>query len=296
MEWYVYGLLSATLFSFYYVILKRNLHHKHVLDYIFIYVSFLALIAAPLYPKVYMHLQPIVFLLMYTDAWMLLLFFITLTSAHKHLEVSEVAPLSNLTTAIVVVIGTVLFSEMLNLHNVLGIFLIIAGAYTLEVGVKLNTLKALLAHLRNRYIKLVLLSSLFASLSVTLDKIILDPNVIGLAVQPTNLYTLHFFTRLFIFVNMAGIMIYRGKGLTGVKHGLSMSGGMIFIATLAYTFANLLYYETMSLQYAALVIPLLSISSLLTTVIGGELFHEHKLPQKIIASIIMIAGVYLVVF
>ena len=293
MEWFSYGLISALFFSVYYVLLKRNLNHRRALDYIFIYVSLLAAIALFLYNKVNFDLDLGTYILLYLDSWMLLGFFITLTLAYKHLEVSEIAPLSNLTTALTAFIGVFAFSEYLISKNILGIILVVGGAYILEVGVKLTKIKKLLSHLRNRYIKIVFISSVFAALSIALDKIILKPEVIGLSMAPADVFTLHFFTRIFCFVNMLGIMMIGKVSVAGVKQGLKKSGIAILIATVAYTFGNLAYYKALSMQYASLVVPLLAVSSLATTVIAGEMFHEHKLKQKIIAAAIMIIGVYL---
>lgn len=295
MEWFYYGLLSAAFFSFYYVILKRNLHHKHVIDYLFVYTAFLFLAALPLYRRVTFDLSFVTYALLVADALMLLLFFVTLTLAYKHLETSEIAPLSNITTLLVVVAGVLFFKEVLTDENILGILLVVFGAFILEVGIKLDRIRTLLVHLRNKYIKLVLLSSLFASVSVIIDKVLLDPSLAGLSHSPVNVFTLHFFTRTFIFFSLSCFTLARKKYMVGIRHGLRQSGIMICIASIAYTLGNLLYYKALSLSTVSLVMPVLAISSLMTTIVGGELFHEHKLRQKIIASIIMIIGVYYIV-
>lgn len=294
MEWYFFVLISAALFSFYYIILKVNLHHKHVPDYLFIYSLFALAAALPLY-KFVQALQPLQYILIYADALMLTLFFITLTYAYKHLELSEISPLSNLTLVLTVVGGLVLFHERLRIVNIIGILLIVTGAYILEVGIKLDKIKRLVAHIRTKYVRLALVSSVFSASSLLLDKIILEPSAIGLDIIPTNVFTLQVFTRLFIAVNMAVFVIIKSRSFDGVTHAIRTSSFMIFLAAIAYTLGNLAYYKAMSVQYAALVVPLLSLSSLMTTIIGGELFHEHNLAQKVVATLIMIAGTYFVV-
>src|SRR3989344_3004091 len=72
----------------------------------------------------------------------------------------------------------------------------------------------------------------------------------------------------------------------------------VYTLLIALTISSELFYlfaVATPVSLLSLIMTLRRLNTLISTVIGGELFHEHNLFQKITAAIIMIAGTYLVV-
>jgi drug/metabolite transporter (DMT)-like permease len=84
-------------------------------------------------------------------------------------------------------------------------------------------------------------------------------------------------------------------GWQGVKHGFAKYGVYIFmisILTVGYRFAQV---QATALAFVGLVSAVKRTSSLFTTVIGGEIFHEGNILRKSLACGVMIVGVLLLV-
>ena len=231
MEWYIYAFIASICFSIYYVSLKRNLYKEHTLEYLTLYTLFLFLIILPFYKNINFNLNSVSYILIFIDALMLSLYFYFLTSAYRHLDVSELEPLSNSGTLLIVLISLILFKDILTSVNYIGILAMLIGVLILETGLRLNHIKSVAKHLRNKYFKLLFLAMVCIAISVTLDRIILNPKVLNLGFQAADIFTMQFFTRLFIAINFLFIMFAFKKGLKGIKHGLKNAGVRIFLAS-----------------------------------------------------------------
>lgn len=78
-----------------------------------------------------------------------------------------------------------------------------------------------------------------------------------------------------------------------IKHIIRHKIFFIIPAVLFQNLAILSYYQSLKTALLSKVVPIINLSTLTTTLLGGEMFHEHKLMQKIIASIIMLIGTYI---
>ena len=76
---------------------------------------------------------------------------------------------------------------------------------------------------------------------------------------------------------------------------MRLNGKWLFLTAFFAVIGYMSFYKAVSMQLISLVYPLLKINSLFSTIIGGELFHEHKLVLKSIATVIMLIGGYLIV-
>jgi drug/metabolite transporter (DMT)-like permease len=70
---------------------------------------------------------------------------------------------------------------------------------------------------------------------------------------------------------------------------------MILIMAVLLIAARLALYTSFSLESAFLVDPIKGINILLVVLFGGTLFHEKDIFKKIIASLFMLGGAYLIV-
>ncbi len=294
MEWFIFALGAAVFFSVYYIMLKRNVHHEYILEYLFLYMCCIFLMLLPFIQKVNFSLQPVTYMLVYIDALFLTLFFVFTTYTYKHMEISKVGPLGNLTLILTTLVGVVVFKEDFQLKYLFGVLLMIVGAYILEVGIKWEKWKQLEAQLKNKYLRYASLGVISSAIAFTLDKILLSPQIIGLHIVPIDVLTQQFLTRGFILLNFS-ILACFFKSRVGIKHGITTKGWAILFAAAVYNVGNMLYYKAMATGFISRVVPVLSLSSLFIVVMGGEMFHETHINQKMIACMVMILAAYLLV-
>ena len=109
---------------------------------------------------------------------------------------------------------------------------------------------------------------------------------------PPTLYTA--LIQLFLAMQFIFITLYYRGGLA-LPYALIRTNwkSLVFIALLT-TGYRLMQAEATALAAIGLVVAVKRSSSLFTTIIGGELFHDKNIFRKSIACLIMIVGVYLI--
>ncbi|MDY6770395.1 MAG: hypothetical protein SV186_00385, partial [Candidatus Nanohaloarchaea archaeon] len=95
-------------------------------------------------------------------------------------------------------------------------------------------------------------------------------------------------------------MLYRSDGagvqrMRAVVDEATNRWYWVLLAAAMTTSYRLLQMQAFSMAMVSLVVPIKRLSTLLATVIGGELFHEERLLQRSLASLVMVAGAYLVI-
>ncbi|MDY6777976.1 MAG: EamA family transporter, partial [Candidatus Nanohaloarchaea archaeon] len=100
--------------------------------------------------------------------------------------------------------------------------------------------------------------------------------------------------------NFVVYMVYRSDG--GLWHRIGSMRGQIVsrwhwvvVAAVFTTSYRLLQMKAFSLAMVSLVVPIKRLSTLLATVLGGELFGEEHLLRKSLGCVLMIAGAYLII-
>jgi drug/metabolite transporter (DMT)-like permease len=58
---------------------------------------------------------------------------------------------------------------------------------------------------------------------------------------------------------------------------------------------NLFALQAISMAYVSLVMPIIILSSLMIVIFGGTFFHEKYLSYRIVISVLMILGAYLII-
>ena len=99
----------------------------------------------------------------------------------------------------------------------------------------------------------------------------------------------------FIAINFIILICIFHNGFEGIKHGIKNAGKWIFLVAILVTGYRLAYAQAVSMTYVSLVIPIKRMSAFFATLIGGKIFHEKNLVQRVIACIIMLAGSFLVI-
>ncbi|RJO60529.1 hypothetical protein C4544_04980 [candidate division WS5 bacterium] len=288
MPWYVIALGSALFVGLYEIAEKKALVKERSLT--FLLVSSLVMLALSLPLIFFGHVtavDPRMTMYIFIKCVFAVSLFVLTGKAMKHMEISEFAPLMNLSPLILFIPSIFFLQEKLTLVNVFGVLLIVFGAYVVELKDGWRT--PLKRMLKNKYIHLLFLAFIFNALSATMDKFIL--------VKQINVDTFFLYNRFFIALLLLGAyLIFKDKN-DSMKVTFKRSFWWILIAAVLFMGADYVYFSAVAIPAAAiaLIIPLKRTGTLVATVLGGEMMKEDNLVRKAVACVIMIAGVTLIV-
>ena len=112
-----------------------------------------------------------------------------------------------------------------------------------------------------------------------------------------NPYTYAFLINIFMASILLLILSLKFDGIEGVKNGIKNMGWLLLPASFFSIIQGFLTLLAIAIPAAnvGLVIVVKRTSIFFETLIGGKLFHEQNLFFKIIASIIIILGIYLII-
>ncbi|MFH0829279.1 MAG: EamA family transporter [Candidatus Kerfeldbacteria bacterium] len=300
MTWYWYAIFSAVLISLVGLFQKKTLQNEHSLQYVTIFrtTNFLLflLIFAPT-------------LTIGTTSTQF--FFLGLTGligatgqlfvarSLRALDISTVMPILALDPALVALLAFGVLGEKLAGFNIVGIAFVLIGAFVLESHRKegdgrwrdiLHSPKLLVRPFRRmaqeRGGRSIIIALFAYAVSGVIDRFLLKQ----LNVTTYLFYVYLFGTTLFLLLLLA----------TKQKVQLFQQGNRLFfptiiIAAVMSLFANISQAKATSLAAVGLVIAVKRASVLIDIILGGRLFHEHHIAQKLLASAIILLGLYLIV-
>jgi len=296
MSWLFYAFLAALTYGTYYILLKRNINREFIWSYFAFFFTLLFALLIPFTSFVNFPQEKVVWGIILLHVALLAMFFFFSSIAYKHLEESEVSPLGNLGLIVMVLVGMFIFRETLTLLQLLGVALMIVGAFILEAGIHISRFKRVFkSAVHRKYIYCIFLAILFSVSSSILEKIILDPSVLDLSFAPLEPFSLNYITRGLLMCFFLSRAFFKKEFIPRLKHIYRHAGWLILLAAVVYNVANISYFTALSLGNFTEVIPIASLSTLFIVLVGGSLFHEHHLKQKVVASIIMIIATWLIV-
>jgi drug/metabolite transporter (DMT)-like permease len=188
---------------------------------------------------------------------------------------------------ITALLAFLLLGEHISLSQILGMLVLCAGTYLLETS-RLTHGKEFMTNIwGNSHARNIMIGLLLYGCSSVGDRIIL-----GIHTVPPLLYTaliqlcIAFFFVLYVWKKNGS-----PKSTFDAMRGSWMAILVLALLTIAYRVFQ--GYAT-ALAAVGLVIAIKRSSSLITTVIGGEVFHEHNIWRKAGACLIMTLGVFLI--
>lgn len=288
MDWFIFALGTAILASIAGVLTKKALFKERALQYSVALAIVNVAVSIPLIFWLEVSISGFVWLAIFFASFTAALGFLLTAEALKKLEISVVSPLRNFSPVFTAIFAFFLLSENLTAMHAVGVGALILGSYILQINFKkggpLQPLKKLA---KSKYIHLLFIALVSYGFSSVAGKYSLS------YVSPI---TLLFFMQFFIAIIFMFYMVFiRENGIQEVKEGFKKSGWLILLIAIITVSYRLLQNQAMSMQYVSLVIPIKRLSSLFSTIIGGELFHEEGIIHKSIACIIMIIGATLIV-
>jgi drug/metabolite transporter (DMT)-like permease len=204
--------------------------------------------------------------------------------AFKYLKVSVASPLFNIGTVIAVLMAVILLGEKLTYLQVIGIVLVIIGTYVLELK-KGNPLQPFTEIFRSEKVHYVLISTFSYSVLTVLSKYILN------FVDPlTFLFTQLLLSGLFILV----LVFIKHNGFRDIKKGFAVHKHMTVVLSTAIIGAMLVDLLALRAGKASLVLPIARVWTLLVVIFGGTFYKEGHLRNRIIATVIMLIGIFII--
>lgn len=299
MTWYFYALLAAIGITTVSLIQKRVLRQEHSLEYVMLFSVMKVFIFLPLFwSRISWHLTP-------SQAWLFGLggalgatAFLLIVKAIKRLELSTVTPLLALEPGLVTVLAFMLLKETLPGLAVLGLILALVGTYLLEVQQEATGWWAAAAGTRFR---------IFQPLTIILKKsggwyAVLGLGTFTLSALVSRTLLLQVTTETYLaydftIVAVIYLIIFfaQRRKIEILRQGQGYLLFVILLIAVLHIAQSSAQATAMRLAPVGLVIAVKRISVLFDVTIGGRLFHEHRLWQKLVAASIIVVGTFLIV-
>lgn len=295
MLWVILSLSSALLIAFVDIISKsvfskfkfRPVQINFGRSFFIIFLSLLFFAS-----KMEFKLSGLLYLLLIVKVFFMVSFdMLYLSLLEKH-DVSKIAPLNNLSPVMLIVLTSVFLQESITLLNLLGIFIIIFSTYYLEVIIGHHSskkpLKSHSVHFKKfdpKFAATVLLMLLVVSLCAMSDRIIL---------RTVSVYTNIFFTYA---LSALALLFFLARSKLVKKTFTMLSRNPIFLIQSAFNlFSSVFILQALAMPEAttSLIIPLRRTSTLMAAFIGGFLFHEKHMKEKLFAVGFMLIGILLI--
>lgn len=209
-------------------------------------------------------------------------------------EISVVSPLTNLSPLILLFLSSAILGEIISFVQLIGIFLIIIGTYFLEVTMRNHhNRKPHKSHVLN--LKMLdstfvfhLLSFLFsASFVAIIDKIIFSSGV--------DVFSNFYFSSMIIFVFLFFYYWKKENLEKTLRHCFYEPQSMLVVVFSVISTFLIVLAISIPAALVSLIIPLRRVSTFLSAIGGGLFFHEKHMKQKLLSTIFMILGVFLIV-
>lgn len=210
-------------------------------------------------------------------------------SALEKMEVSLVSPMFNLTPLLTTLLATLFLDEVLGIWQYAGIGILVAGTYLLNMAHGDHFFSPLIRVWKSQQLHLLLWSSFLYSVTSVGDRYILTRTELG----PVEYQALVSWWLALLFC--AWYLLRHGT-LGPVWKMLREKGGVLAVPTLLNTAGRGIQAIAVSMAPVGPVVAVKRLSTLLTTIAGGTIFHEHHVLQRALSGLIMLVGIFLVAF
>jgi drug/metabolite transporter (DMT)-like permease len=289
MTWFFIALLSAVLSAFAAITQKKVLFNRGALEFSFLLSIANLLLSIPFFFAInYSHLNTTNMSVLFIKSVIGVGAFLCVMIALKNLNISNALPLLALTPGFVAVFAFLLLGEFLKSTEVIGLALLIVGAYILESKSFKDIIFPYNIFIKSKYHRFILLALLLFTASSIMDKLLL----IRLNLTPIALTAIQ---HLYFAVLFAAIYLFYAvkTKLPKIKLNRKDFGWIILISvlTIGYRYTQMV---AVSLASVAIVLAVKRTSVFWATIIGGRIFNEDNLWKKTFAVIFIVAGTILI--
>ncbi|MFO7526412.1 MAG: EamA family transporter [Ignavibacteriaceae bacterium] len=291
MTWFYLALISAVFSALAAVSEKKVLFKLDALDFSF-FVSIITLFfSIPFFFDAPVNLSlstPLIIL--FVKAILSAMAFLCVMLAIKNLEISEALPLLALSPGLVAILGVLLIQDTLVLNEWIGLLLMLIGTYILELRKDdksvFDPFRSLFRF--NKY-KFVFFALILFSVTSLIDRVLLK----DFKLPP---FTFMAYQQLFFAIIFSVLILFRKKKLSAVLKTLNKD--VIYLIIIISVFTVVYRYtqiEATKIAAVALVLSVKRLSVLLAILIGGKLFNESNVLKRAIATVIILAGLIILI-
>jgi len=283
MLWLIFALGSAFFFASSNILAKKILQRANIFDMMFVESALMVLISLFFLPFIDLTISPFMLFLIFIASVLGFLGAFLLNKAYKSCEISTVAPLLNLNPVIIITLSYIILKEVVNIYQMGGIALILVGGYLITLKDIKRVFQPFTA-LSKKFYLIVLGTLVFWSFVPIIDKVILRD------VSP---YTLLFYSFVVHFLIQLPVVFRRGTQILSFAGSQKKLIGFITFASLG---SHLLVVLALAVpgSFVSLIMPVRRMSTLLIIIFGGNHFKEKNLFAKTIASLTMLAGLFVI--
>lgn len=205
--------------------------------------------------------------------------------ALKREELSFTAPLNAFVPVFTVIVALILLNESPPSLGLLGVGLIVFGAYVISIKKdKLNWYDPLVRLFRSRGAQFSLGVAFFYSINTVFMKMISN--------QGYSAISIFYMTTLLGWLALASVPIRRSKEFKIIRtsNGFSVTGGV-----LASYAGGLFHILALSSTYASYATAVRRLDSIISVVLGWRYLNENSIKMKLIGSVIMTIGTIVLV-
>lgn len=284
MDWVIFALISAICWAILQIVNKKILIHEHATEFMASRGPITIILVLFLIPFINLNIGWMAVFLSFITAVVISIGALFLNKGLRHGEISIVGPLTNISPLFLLLIAYLFLGEIPTKTQYAGVFLLVLGAYALEVGVSnCGFWKPLKMFFKSKVNLFVIIAMIAFSVSATMDKFIVT--------NFTDFITYVFLINIFTSINYITYDVYK-YGQKEIFRNMKKDYKLLTLSALLLFFGQLSYMAAVAIPGAliTLIIPIKRTSTLFSTIIGGKLFHEKNLLVKVLASIIMIWG------
>lgn len=284
--WLLIIFIAALFLGLNNVLLKNCLRKEHTMPTIFSISAVVALLSLVFYKKIDFSPSLDVMILILIKSMLLGFVWYLMFNTLKRMDISEHAPLRNLSSIFLIIMSYFFLGERLSVMQYIGIMIIIIGAYVLELHHITHFFEPFKKMADKNILKLFV-ALILMSVCAIYDKLILVN--MGL-----NITTLLFFNHSIVAVFFL-IMIFFNGYIKDIFVPFKQDLPLVFIISIMAVIADMSYFFVAALATVpiSLIIPLKRFSNLISVVLGGRFFHEERLMHKATSCCIMIFGVFI---
>lgn len=284
--WIIFILISSVLGSIGLLFKKRALRDEHTSEYLTafkILETLLVLIFAPFIVfKIPLTIVAFIFLISLTTAVALTY----ISRSYRHIDLSIVAPLSNLTPLFILVLAFFMLGEHISSKQLLGVGLLLFGTYYLEAEHHSgHWFSPFISLFRTKNIGFLFFGFFLSAVIAVGEKFIVD------IVSPFTLIFYHYCFQTFCFL---AITLFFYGGIKDIIHAYKKSGKWILGNAFFANLSNLSYFIAVSMTFVSLATPIKKLSTLFAVIFSGKFFKEQRIFHKSLACCIMLAGVFVI--
>ncbi len=317
IDWILFSLIVTFSVAGVHVITKKDVGITHTIDFTRSIYTFVFLFSLPFALTISFDIPVAYYGVIFIGSLFNLLAVVNLFRVIKYLGVGLAVPLANIELIFTLILGILLFREKLSFIGVMGVITIFIGAYLIEMnGMPLKKrIKKTFSDPLHLY---VLSSALFYSLSSLVDRLLVTymPEITYFSLQPLqyiviihffiflNFWIIHILSYLFNINNIRNRIIRlvtpgSGKLKYHLKHILRnfRTDKLVVFAALLIVIYRISQIVAISLAPLLIyVIAIKRMSPLVSELIAFKIFKEDNKTLKIISTIIILIGGYLIIY